>query len=76
MKLRWIQHMSSVLKIREFLFQNPRENAQNHEGYKVLVPYMLYIPVLSIINSIWKGRNLKHKLLITSHSMGSQHSEN
>ena len=52
MKLRWIQHMSSVLKIREFLFQNPRENAQNHEGYKVLVPYMLYIPVLSIINSI------------------------
>ena len=32
MKLRWIQHMSSVLKIREFLFQNLRENAQNHEG--------------------------------------------
>jgi len=32
MKWRWIQHMSSALKVGEFLFQNLGENTQNQEG--------------------------------------------
>ena len=32
MKWKWIQHMSSALKVGEFLFQNLGENTQNHEG--------------------------------------------
>lgn len=56
MKLRWIQHMSSGLKVGEFLFHNLGENAQNHEGYKILVPN-----ILCILISFFKSTSYERK---------------